>query len=257
MHPSSCGYSYSAQTKGKSLIRKGLFSSLFCLICCPTLLYAQQRMSAHVTSRQVANHRSIRIERQLYYTVGGDLVIHYTYPQEYYMKSNRLGEVTLYQPASNEVTLLNDKDMAAQSEVFLVFLSPDRANLNLTRMGFVLQKVEKQGQRVVKTYTPTQLEDKIYSKAVVALENNQPIYCAFYDQSANIVRKTFYSQYTTLPALSFPTRITQIAYNGVGDSTVRREEYKDIKTSGFPANAPFDFQIPASARRVTLFETKP
>lgn len=214
-------------------------------------------MSAHVTSQQVANNRSIRVERELYYTVGGDLVIHYTYPKEYYMKSNRLGEMAIYQPASNEVTLYNDPETATQTEVFLVFLSPDRTNLNLTRLGFVLQKVEKAGKRVIKTYTPTHSQDKSYAQAVVVLEDNKPIYCAFYDQSLNIVKKTFYSQYTTLPFLTFPTRITQIAYNGTGDSIVRREEYKDIQTSSFPSDAPFDFQIPTHAQRVSPFEKKP
>lgn len=217
---------------------------------------AQQRISADITTRQVANNKVIRIERQLFYTVGGDLVVHYTRPQEYYMKSNRLGEMVIYLPATNEVTMINDKDMAEQSELMMLFFSPDRANLNLTRMGFVLQKTEKQGKRIVKTFVPTLLEDKIFSKVVLVTENNQPIYCAFYDKASTIVKKTYYSQYTTLPSVSFPTRITQISYNGVGDSVIRREEYKNIKTSGFAPNAPFNYQVPANARRVTPFDVQ-
>ena len=152
--------------------------------------------------------------------------------------------------------MINDKEMAEQSEVMMQFFSPDRANLNLTRMGFVLQKTEKQDNRIVKTFVPTMLEDKIYSKVVLVTENNQPIYCAFYDKASTIVKKTFYSQYISLPKVSFPTRITQISYNGVGDSIIRREEYKNVKSSGFAADAPFNFQVPATARRVNPFDVK-
>ena len=254
MTDSSCGSNFFESKIGKRLVRSGLLSSLFCVLCSPIALFAQQRLSADVTTRQVVNNKMLRIERQLYYTVGGDLVVHYTHPQEYYMKTNRLGEVLIYQPSVNEVAMLQDKAMADQSEVFMLFLSPDRANLNLTRMGFVLQKVEKQGRRVVKTFTPTQLEDKIYSKAVVVTEQDRPIFCAFYDRSDRVVRKTYYSDYTTLPALTFPSRVTQIAYDNAGDSTIRREEYKNIKTAGFAADAPFDFHVPASARRVSPFK---
>lgn len=239
------------------MVRNGLCSSFFFLLLCLVGgLHAQQRISADVTTRQVVKNKAIRVERQLFYTAGGDLVVHYTYPQEYYMKTNRLGEVVVYQPSTNEVAMINDKEMAEQSEVMLQFFSPDRANLNLTRMGFVLQKTEKQGKRIVKTFTPTLLEDKIYSKVVLVLEDNRPIYCAFYDQSSTIVKKTYYSNYTTLPRVSFPTRITQISYNTVGDSTIRKEEYKNIKTSGFAADAPFNYQVPAKAKRVNPFDMK-
>ena len=144
----------------KSIVRWGLYSSFFLWMSLLGSANAQQRISADVTTRQVAKNKVIRIERQLFYTVGGDLVSHYTYPQEYYMKSNRLGEIVIYQPSTNEVTMINDKEMSEQSEVMLQFFSPDRSNLNLTRMGFALQKTEKQGNRIVKTFTPTLLEDK-------------------------------------------------------------------------------------------------
>lgn len=232
-------------------------STLFILMLCIVgTSHAQQRLSADVTTRQVVKNKVLRIERQLFYTAGGDMVTHYTYPQEYYMRSNQLGEVVVYQPTTNEVALFNDKSMAEQSEIMLQFLSPDRANLNLTRLGFVLQKTERQGKRIVKTFTPTMIEDKIYSKVVLVMENNRPIYCAFYDKNATIVKKTFYSNYTTLPTLSFPTRITQISYNTLGDSTIRKEEYKNIKTSGFAADAPFQFRVPSNAKRVNPFDFK-
>lgn len=256
---SSCGCKPHNMPKEKKIVLRGLFSSLFCFLLFVLFVtsgYAQQRITADVTTRQVMKNKSLRVERQLFYTAGGNLVIHYTYPQEYYLTTNGLGEVTVYSPKNNEVTMFRDNTVSSQSETMISFISPDHANLGLRQMGFVQKKSEKEGKRIVKTFIPTLKEDKIYSKVVVVSEQGEPIYCAFYDKNNNIVRKTYYAEYVRLPMVSFPTRITQISYGNVGDSIVRQEVYKNIKTSGFASSEMFDFKVPANAKRVNPFETK-
>lgn len=214
---------------------------------------AQNRLSADVTARQVHKGKSMRVEKQVFYSTNGNLVVHYTYPQEYYMVTNRLGETSVYQPKANEVMQVNDRSISSESEMLSVFISPSYADLGLTRLGFVLSKVEKEGIDQVKTYTPTHVDDKAIGKAVVVCRDGNPIYCAFYDQSGNITKKTYYSRYVTLPVLTFPTLVTQIAYDGKGDSIIRREEYRNIRTKDFPQDALFDYRVPANARRVSPF----
>lgn len=214
---------------------------------------AQNRLSADVTVRQVHKGKSMRVEKQIFFNTNGNLTVHFTYPQEYYVVTNRIGETSVYQPKANEVMQMNDRSITSESEMLSVFLSPSYADLGLTRLGFVLSKVERDGDDQVKTYTPTHVDDKAIGKVVVVLRDGNPIYCAFYDQSGNITKKTYYSHYVTLPAMTFPTLVTQIAYDHAGDSVIKREEYRNIRTKDFPADALFDYKIPANARRVTPF----
>ena len=212
----------------------GLLPLFFVLLCGSAL--AQNRLSADVTVRQVNKGKSMRVEKQVFYSTNGNMVVHFTYPQEYYMITNRLGETSVYQPAANEVMQVNDQSMSTESELLTV-----------------LSKTERNGKDQVKTYTPTHIDDKAFKKVVVVCRDGNPIYCAFYSQSDQIIKKTYYSRYADLPILTFPTLITQISYDNKGDSIIRREEYKNIRTKDFPKNALFDYKVPANAKRVTPF----
>ncbi len=214
---------------------------------------AQNRLSADVTVRQVHKGKVLRVEKQVFYSSNGNLVVHFTYPQEYYMVTNRLGETSVYQPKANEVMQMNDQTMSTETELLAVFMSPSYADLGLTRLGFVLGKVEKEGTDQVKTYTPTHMDDKAIGKVVVVCRDGNPIYCAFYDQVGNITKKTYYSHYVELPVMTFPTMVTQIAYDNKGDSIIKREEYRNIRTKDFTKDALFDYRVPANAKRVTPF----
>ena len=210
-------------------------------------------MSADVIVRQVHKGKSVRVEKQIFYNSNGTLVVHFTVPQEYYMVSNRLGETTVYQPAANEVMQMNDPAVSSESELLTVFMSPSYADLNLTRMGFVLDKVERKGEDQIKTYHPTHIADKAIKKVIVVCRDKNPIYCAFYDRDDRLTKKTYYSKYFSLPTMSFPTLVTQIAYDDKGDSVIRKEEYRNIRTKNFASNALFDFKVPANAKRVNPF----
>lgn len=233
------------------IVLRGLLPLFFILWCCTAV--AQNRIMADVTARQVHKGKSMRVEKQVFYSANGNLVVHYTYPQEYYVITNRIGEASVYQPKANEVMQMNDQSITSESEMMSVFMSPSYADLGLTKMGFVLGKVEKQGNDQVKTYTPTHLDDKAIKKVVVVCRDGNPIYCAFYSQSDQIVKKTYYSHYVELPAMTFPTLVTQISYDSKGDSIIRREEYRNIRTKDFPKEALFDYKVPTNARRVTPF----
>lgn len=230
---------------------RGLLPLFFALWCCTAV--AQNRLSADVTVRQVHKGKSVRVEKQVFYSSNGNLVVHFTKPQEYFMITNRLGETSVYQPKANEVMQMNDQSMSSETELLAVFMSPSYADLGLTRLGFVLSKVEKEGADQVKTYTPTHIDDKAIKKVVVVCRDGNPIYCAFYNQSEQVIKKTFYSRYVVLPAMTFPTMITQIAYDTKGDSVIKREEYSNIRTKDFPSDAFFDYRVPANAKRVSPF----
>lgn len=217
---------------------------------------AQQRMAADVTVRQVYQGKSMRVEKQLFYTAGGNLVVHYTHPQEYYMLTNTLGEMQVYQPQAGEVMQMTDAEFSSQSETFALFMRPDYADLGLTRHGFTLKDVRRDGNDVVKTYRPSAIDDRNIGRVVVVCRDGKPIYSAFYDLSDRLMRKVYYSRYTALPSFSFPTSVTQISYDTKGDSVIKKEEYRNIRTSGFGSEALFDYKVPATARRVSPQQQK-
>ena len=235
------------------LVLKVLLPFFVCLAVYNGDLFSQTKLSADVTIRQLHQNKVIRVEKQVFFTSNGNLVIHYTYPQEYYMITNSLGETSVYQPAANEVMNINDKSLSSQTEFFTLFMTPAYSDLNLTNLGFTLQGIKKDGSNIVKTFIPTQKADKEISKATVVCQKDKPIYSAFYDKSGKVLKKTYYTNYVTYPNISFPATITQISYDTKGDSVIKKEEYKNIKTNNFSKDALFDYKVPKGAKRVNPY----
>lgn len=254
MTVSSCGSKPLINTLTKRTVRHGLLSLFFSVALLSTAV-AQQRISMNITTRQAYKGKMLRMERELYYNSNGTVVVHYTRPEEYYVTSNKVGELSVYQPKVGEVMMMYDKETINQMETFMFFLTGDCSDLNLTKLGFIRKGSKKENGRLVTTYEPTSLEDKHFSKVVVVTENRRPIYSAFYDTGGKIVKKCYYAQYQEYALVTFPTKITQISYGDAGDSIVRREEYTNIKTSDFGSKALFNYTIPANARRVDPFKS--
>ena len=225
-----------------------LLSALFC-----SDLFAQTQISADVSVRQLYNNKVLRVEKQLFFTSNGDLVVHYTYPQEYYMITNSLGETSVYHPATNEVMYMSDAALSSQSEVFSLFTSSASSDLNLTNMGFTLQSTEKEDANIIKIFVSDNSVQKDIRKAKLVCRKNRPIYCAFYSDKDKISKKTYFSDYITLPNFSFPTVITQISYGSKGDSVIMKEEFKNIKTDNFTDDALFRYTVPKGAKRVNPY----
>ncbi len=249
-----CGCKFKKKTITRAVV---FLVSFFVFVTCNMLLVAQVKLSADVTTRQLYNDKVIRIEKQMFFSSNGNLVVHYTYPQEYYMITNSFGEASIYQPDVNEVVQINDKSLSSQNEFIMLFLTPAYRDLNLTNIGFVLNDMQKDGGRIVKTFYPEKKSDTIFAKAVVVSEKNNPIYSAFYNKDDKILKKTYYSDYVTYPNISFPSVITQISYDLVkGDSVIKKEEYKNIKTKDFNNNALFEYKVPKNAKRVEPYKKK-
>ncbi|MBR1626689.1 MAG: hypothetical protein IJ681_06050 [Bacteroidales bacterium] len=214
--------------------------------------FAQTHISADVSVRQLYNNKILRVEKQIFFTSNGNLVVHYTYPQEYYMITNTLGETSVYHPATNEVMYMNDMTLSSQSEIFSLF-TPSSSDLHLTDMGFSLQSTKKENDNIVKIFVSDNSRIKDIQKVKLVYGKDRPIYCAFYSDKEKISKKTYFSDYITLPNFSFPTVITQISYDTKGDSVIMKEEFKNIKTDNFSDDALFKYTIPKGTKRVNPY----
>ena len=146
---SSCGFKPYEPSK-VGIVRRGLFPLLLFMVgLAGSTVSAQNRLSADVTIRQLYKKKVVRVEKQLFYNYNGNLVVHYLYPQEYYVLTNSLGETSVYQPKVNEVMMINDRTTSSYSEFFTIFLTPDYADLNLVKSGFVVKEVRKEEDNVI------------------------------------------------------------------------------------------------------------
>jgi len=213
------------------------------------VLNAQNRVSANVEVKRVNKGQSVTVLKELYYSVNGNMVIRFTYPEEYYVVTNSFGEAKIYNPKTNEVMLINDKSMSSEIEPLYFFLTNKIEDLGLRSLGFSLAATRTEGNQIIRTYTPN-VPGAVFSKIEIVHDNFIPIFCAYYDFKNNVVQKVYYSDYQMLSFTAFPSRITEISYPAANDSIVSRMLYSNVKIERQAVSSFFDFSVPADAKVV-------
>lgn len=231
------------------------------LLCAVALVFvltggfanAQSRVSADVSIKRVSDGNSISLTKCVYCKNDGSLVVRFTRPQEFFLVTNTIGESKVYNPASNEVIIDNDKTYVSTDELLSIFLMKRSDDLGLKEYGYTLVDTRVENGLVIKKYKSPAANIKISSVELV-FENYLPIYCGYYDDKGIIVRKVYLSNYSFKRSFAFPQRVTQIEMMSNRDSVMTREVYSNIQFDG--NDQYFDYKVPASAKKVLFPEKK-
>ncbi len=219
------------------------------LLFFPFILWAQNRVYTEVEVKRVNKGKAITIKKEIYYNSNGKMVVHFSYPEEYFLITNNFGEAKVYHPKTNEVMVINDAFLSSESELIYYFLTNKIEDLGLKDYGFSLASTRTEGNQIIRTYTPNESKSN-YSKIEMVHENHLPIYCAYYNSKNRIVQKVYYSDYQILSFTAFPGRITEIAYVAANDSIVSRMLYSNVKVDKDAVSPNFEFSIPPNAKVV-------
>jgi hypothetical protein len=214
-----------------------------------------RRIMAHMESEKLIAGKKVIIRGDVFYSQSdGRMVVHYTYPQDYFFVSNTKGEVQLYLPEANQVMIQRNPVLSSQNDVLYYFLSNKISDLGLKDAGFELTETKVEDRNVITTWTPPAPASKTISKVEMVHQDFVPIYTAYFDLKEKITKKIYYAKYLQTSESMLPQLITEIEYIPTGDSIISRKKYSDIKT-GFSAQSQyFDFSVPGDAKLITFDE---
>lgn len=175
------------------------------------------------------------------------IVTHYSYPTEFVKMSNRLGEMKIYFPKENAVSIQQDPTFSSTNETIYYFVNNKIMDLGLSKEGFRLLKTTHEEDMIVTLWqAPPSL--KGVKEIKIVYQNAAPIYAEYVSTSGSVIKKLYYSQYHDFRSFRLPLRITEISFSSPSDSTISRSVYSNIRTSGFPASNYFDFKVPGNAK---------
>lgn len=210
---------------------------------------AQQRVSVDVKTVQVAEGKKVTTERSIYLTPDGRMIAEQHRPVYLVSLSNSLGEMRIYDPRTNEVAVMNNKELSADKEMVAMFAWGNYSNMGLLSYGFSQSDIRQEDGLTIKTFTPKSFAN--ISKVELVFQNHLPICMIYYDAKSAPLRKVYFSQYKH-DRIPMPMRITEIEYNSPRDSVVRLSTYSNLLV-GPAANSPmFDFKVPADAKRTNV-----
>lgn len=201
-----------------------------------------------MVSRQVQAGKSVTIKGEVFYQRNGNMVTHFSFPRQYFIIANKLGELKIYDPTRNTVMLYRNFLFSTQSSHFYYFFSGKSADMGLNDIGYIQEKIYAEKNLIVSIWK-LKIADKkaLIQKVRLVFQEQRPVYMHYEDINNKVIRKVFYSNYTQLENNSFPETTTEIIY-GEGDSTVSKTNFFDFKFNHEASNKYFNFQIPHNAK---------
>lgn len=207
-----------------------------------------EKISASIVSRQVQSGKSVTVKGEICYQRNGNMITHFTFPKQYFVISNKQGEVKMYDPSRNTVMLYQNFLFSTQSSQFYYFFSGKIADMGLGEIGYVQEKIYAEKNLMVSLWKPKMPDKKTkIQKIKLVYQGQQPVYMHYEDVNNKIIRKVYYSNYTHMESYSFPNTTTEIAY-AEGDSTVSKTSYFDFKFNQQASSQYFNFRIPDNAK---------
>lgn len=184
----------------------------------------------------------------IYYNKENDAVVtHHYYPAEFVKMSNRFGEMKIYFPETNSVTIQQDQSLSTTNELLYYFINNKLTDLGLSKEGFKLvNSTREEGMMVTTWQAPVSL--KVINQIKIVFKEMLPIYAEYHGLDGLIVKKIYYSRYADFKTFRMPLRITEISFESKTDSTIRLSVFSNVRTNDFPDNNYFNFKIPDDAK---------
>jgi len=184
----------------------------------------------------------------IYYNKEKDAVVtHHYYPVEFVKMSNRFGEMKIYFPKTNTVTIQQNQLLSTTNELLYYFVNNKLTDLGLSKEGFKLIATTREEDIIITTWqAPTSL--KVINQIKIVLKDMLPIYAEYLGLDGFIKKKIYYSKYSDFKTFRIPLRITEISFESKTDSTIRLSTFSNVRTTDFPDDNYFNFKIPDNAK---------
>jgi outer membrane lipoprotein-sorting protein len=210
--------------------------------------YSIERIYAELETRQLKAGKYVSVKGEVCYEGNGNMISHYFYPKNYVLLSNKTGEVKLYDPGANTVVLSQNNLFSSQTSQFYYFFSGKSADMGLSDMGYVQEKVYAEKDMLVSLWRLKKAsKSEQVQKIKLVHQHQRPIYMHYENAAGGVLRKVYYYEYTPLDNMFFPATSTEIVYQGK-DSAVTKTAFRNFKLNQ-EANSPyFNYKIPPNAK---------
>jgi hypothetical protein len=227
--------------------------SIISLIILPNVAFAPLnktivKVSSGFVMRQVKNKQMVTIKGEIFYNTNGNMVTHFSFPQDYVLLANVKGEAKMYITESNTVKIFQNTFFSSSTSPFYYFLNGKTTDMGLNTAGYSLisSKVDKE---TIITYWEINKPDMENEVKTIQLVHKKtiPVYMDYRNVKGEVLRKMYYYDYTTLEGITFPQAFTEILYEGK-DSSVSKTTYAGFKINEAANSSYFDFKIPVNAK---------
>ena len=210
--------------------------------------FGVERVMLHMESHSLQGGKAAGLSAMLFYqSLDGLLITKLEAPVNQVMITNRLGELTIYDPGKNTVYRTQSLEYSSENNLIYYFLNGRTQDMGLSEMGFTRQKTNFDGGLMITEWVPPIQLNHLFSRIELVHEDHMPIYAGYYDAVGKLVKKVYYSDYQIYTDIILPMRLTEFNYLPTGDSIINRVILSDVRINRRAISKWFDFEIPEDA----------
>ena len=170
----------------------------------------------------------------IYYNKEKDAIVtHHYYPAEFVKMSNRFGEMKIYFPGTNTVTIQQNQSLSTTNELLYYFINNKMNDLGLSKEGFKLISTSREEDMMITVWqAPVSL--KVINQIKIVFKDMLPVYAEYLGLDGMIKKKIYYSRYSDFKTFRMPLRITEISFESKTDSTIKLSVFSNVRTDRFP-----------------------
>jgi len=208
------------------------------------------KISLSMEMKTLRNKKYVKALTDVFYDYSNDkIVMHYTYPFEQMIFTNKFGETKIYNPKNNTVFITQDQSNSTQGTFIYHFLAKKIQDMGLKDLGFKLKDTKFENQYMVTRWVPPlEMADKIGSIKLVH-KDYLPVFMEYKDNKLSTLKKTYYTDYKSYTDINIPMKITDINFFGDKDSSITRVTINNVNLS--PNSSFFNYTIPTNAKNIS------
>lgn len=212
--------------------------------------YVYEKVSMDMLTRVTRKGFVSSMSAQVYYTSEGKMVSRYVEPQEMIVSNNKKGDMFVYTSKDNTVLQKQNFLFGTDQNQLFFFLENNKNDLGLSKMGFALAQTRFEDGLKITVWTPPLHLMKDISKAELAHEKSNPVFLGYFNSKGLLLKRVYFSKYTQVASVNFPTSITQITYENAKDSIISKTTYSNFKLDKEVTEEYLNFKVPANAKVV-------
>ena len=211
-----------------------------------------EAISLSFTSKILEKKKYLTVEGEVFFKKkGGILTTHLTKPFENVTIINADGDMKNYDVLENKLIQSSSALTSSESSYFWYFLNGNYNDLGFPKIGYVIKNTKVEDGVLITNWVPKEGLNSPILNIEMVYEKSLPIYIEFKGAKNKSLGKIFFSSYQKIGTLSLPLKITEIAYQDKGDSTVTSKTYYNPKINKDVNLTYLDFKIPANAKLVS------
>lgn len=169
------------------------------------------------------------VKGKFYYTLSSELLVYsLTFPNHQVFVGS---DTTIRIYKNGKLVNTQKTPNLGVSSVYHLALAQELKNFGLLKSGFTIEKVQKDGKKVITTWKPPSGLEKKLGQIIMLTEDKRLSGLVFKDLNGKIIKKQFFKKYVFLDGVTFPLEVLEITFSADNKPIYRQTEYKNVKVN--------------------------